>query len=102
MSIGSTQPFRPAGTVTVSATTTSAAQALAGGGDSVLVTNAAGAIAFVRFGADPSVTASSADVPVLADGQILLGVNGLIGYAAAVLQSGTGSVFFTRGDGSTY
>ena len=39
MAIGSIMPFRPTGTVTLSASTTSASVALAGGGDSVVVTN---------------------------------------------------------------
>ena len=100
MSAGSSQPFRPAGTVALSASTSSASIPLAGGGDSVLITNASAAVAFVRFGADASVAATASDTPVLPNARILLGVNSLIGYGAAALTSGTGSVYFTRGDGS--
>jgi hypothetical protein len=100
MSIGSSQPFRPAGTASLAAGTASASVALAGGGDSLLVTNASAATAFVRLGADPTVAATAADMPVLPNGRALLGVNPLITYAAALLTTGSGTVFFTRGDGS--
>ena len=100
MAIGSITPFRPTGTVSLGAGTSSAAVALAGGGDSVVVTNTSASLAYVRFGADPSVTASSADMPVMANSRVMLSVNSLVTYAAAVLASGSGGVLFTRGDGS--
>jgi hypothetical protein len=100
MAIGSITPFRPTGTVSLSAGTSSAAVSLAGGGDSVVVTNTSASLAYVRFGADPSVSASSADMPVLANARVMLSVNSLVSYAAAVLAAGSGSVLFTRGDGS--
>ena len=100
MATGSVTPFRPTGTVSISAGTTSASVQLARGGDSVVVTNTTAAITYVRFGADPSVTASAADMPVLPNARIMLAVNSLIAYAAAVLASGSGAVLLTRGDGS--
>lgn len=100
MAIGSITPFRPTGTVSLGAGTLSAAVALAGGGDSVVVTNASASLAYVAFGADQSATASSADMPVMANSRVLLSVNGLVNFAAAVLTSGSGVVLFTRGDGS--
>jgi len=100
MATGSITPFRPTGTVSLSAGTTSASVQLAGGGDSVVVTNTAAAIAYVRFGADPSVAASAADMPILPNAQAMPGVNFLIKYAAAVLASGSGAILLTRGDGS--
>lgn len=100
MPIGSTQPFRPAGTATLAASTSSASVALAGGGDAVVVTNTTNALAYVRFGADPSVTASIADMPVLANSRMILSINPLITYAAAVLTSGSGAILLTSGDGS--
>jgi hypothetical protein len=100
MAIGSTTPFRPTGTVPVSASTSSTAAALTGGGDSVVVTNTSTALAYVRFGADPSVMASSVDMPVMANTRVMLSVNSLVSYAAAVLSAGSGIVLFTRGDGS--
>jgi hypothetical protein len=74
--------------------------ALAGGGDSVVVTNTTGSLAYVRFGSDANVVATVTDMPVLPNTRIMLGVNSIIGYAAVVLATGTGGVFFTRGDGS--
>lgn len=84
----------------MSAGTTSASVQLAGGGDSVVVTNITASLAYVRFGADPSVTASTTDMPVLPNTRAMLAVNSLITYAATVLASGSGVVLLTRGDGS--
>ena len=100
MATGTVTPFRPTGTVSISAGTTSASGQLAGGGDSVVATNITSSLAYVRFGADPSVTASTADMPVLPNSCVMLAVNSLITYAAAVLASGSGTVLLTRGDGS--
>jgi hypothetical protein len=102
MSIGSSQPFRPAGTVAINATTTATSNRLNGEGETILVTNAATDVAFVSFGADASVTAATTgDLPVLPGTCILIGVNTLIKYAAAVLAGGSGQVYFTVGDGSS-
>lgn len=100
MAIGSVTPFRPTGTASINANTISASVQLAGGGDTVVVTNTTGALAYVRFGADPSVAASSVDMPVLPTARAVLAVNSLICYASALLVSGSGTVLFTRGDGS--
>jgi hypothetical protein len=100
MPLGSVSPFRPTGTVSVSVGSVSSNALLSGGGDSVVVTNATGALAYIRFGSDATVTASSADMPVLAGNRVILSVNSLISYAAAVSASGSGSILFSRGDGS--
>jgi hypothetical protein len=100
MAIGSIMPFRPTGTVTLAASTTSASVALAGGGDSVVVTNPTTSLAYVRFGSDATVPATAADMPVLPNTRVMLGVNSLIGYAMAILVSGSGGLLLTRGDGS--
>src|ERR1700688_3540868 len=100
MAVGSITPFRPTGTVTLSAGTSSASVTLAGGGDTVVVTNTTSSLAFVGFGADPSVTASASDMPVMPGAKVMLSVNGLVSHAAALLASGSGAVLFTRGDGS--
>jgi hypothetical protein len=100
MANGSIMPFRPTGTILASATTGSRYVALAGGGDSVVVTNTTGSLAYVRFGSDANVVATVADMPVLPNSRVMLGVNSIIGYAAVVLATGAGSVLFTRGDGS--
>lgn len=102
MSIGSTQPFRPAGTVSAAASTTAGAVALAGGGSAVLVYNAAGSTAFFRLGGASGLTASAADTPVPPGARMLVGAGPFVTNAAVVLTSGTGTVYFTLGDGDTY
>lgn len=100
MSIGASSAFRPTGTVALTAGTTSTSIQLAGGGESVVVTNATSSLAYVRFGADSSVAASSSDMPVLPNSRVMLAVNSLITFAAALLVVGSGNIAFTRGDGT--
>jgi hypothetical protein len=100
MSIGSNQPFRAAGTASVSASTTSSAVAMVGAGETVLVTNAANAVAFVAFGTSGSTTAKSASLPLLPNSRALLAANVYMTHAAVILTGGTGTVYFTLGDGS--
>jgi hypothetical protein len=100
MAIGSITPFRPTGTVALSASTSSTVVALAGGGETIVITNTTTSLAYIRFGADPTVSATNADMPVLANSRVMLSANSLVTYAAGVLVSGTGVVLFTRGDGS--
>jgi len=102
MSTGSTQPFRPAGTVSVAASTSSANVALTGGGTTVLVYNSSAATAFFVLGAASSLSASPTNTPVPAGARMLVEAGPFVTYAAAVLASGTGSVYFTIGDGDTY
>jgi hypothetical protein len=100
MPLGSVSPFRPTGTVSVSVGNVSSNTPLSGGGDSVVITNATTALAYVRFGSDMAVTATVADMPVLASSKIILSINSLISYVAALSPSGSGSILFSRGDGS--
>jgi hypothetical protein len=100
MPLGSISPFRPTGTVSVSINNVSANALLTGGGDSVVVTNPSNALAYIRFGADSTVVASTSDMPVLPGDRVILSVNSLITYGAAVAPSGSGIVLFSRGDGS--
>ena len=100
MPLGSVSPFRPTGTISVSVGSVSANVALSGGGDSVVVTNTTSALAYIRFGSDATVAASTADMPILANSRLILSVNSLISYAAAISPTGSGSILFSRGDGS--
>ncbi len=102
MAIGSNQPFRPSGTTQLSVNNTSTAGALIGNGDSVLIYNASATIAFVRFGTDLTVAASPTDTPIPANARMLLHIGSLATTVGAVLSSGSGAVFFTRGDGTVY
>jgi hypothetical protein len=102
MPIGSVSPFRPTGTASLSLATANASAnvQLVGGGDTVVVTNSSNVLAYVKFGSDQTVTATVADMPILPSSRAILQVNLLINYAAAIAPSGTGSILFSRGDGS--
>lgn len=103
MSIGSTQPFRPAGTAQVAASTTSSNVSLSGGGETVLVYNGSSGVAFIRFGVGSSLQATNQDVPVPPGTRMLVHVGGpFVTTVAATLSAGTGTVYFTRGDGTVY
>jgi hypothetical protein len=100
MPIGSISPFRPTGTVSLAASSVSSNVALTGGGDTVVVTNASTVLAYIRFGSDSTVVANASDMPVLANSRVILSVNSLIANAAAITSSGSGTILFSRGDGS--
>jgi len=102
MATGSTQPFRPAGTAALSASTSSGTIALVGGGTAMLVYNAASDTAFFRLGASSGLTASVTDTPVPPGQMMLVDGGPFVRYAAALLASGAGNVYFTIGDGDTY
>jgi hypothetical protein len=100
MPLGSVSPFRPTGTVSIPIGNVSSNALLAGGGDTVVVTNTTNALAYVRFGSDSTVAATTADMPILAGTRLILSVNSLISHAAALSPLGSGNVLFSRGDGS--
>jgi hypothetical protein len=100
MAVGAITPFRPTGTVSINASTTSAVAVLTGGGEAVVVTNTSLSLAYVRFGADPSVSASTVDMPVMPNQKVMLSIGSLVSYAATVLVVGSGAVLFSRGDGA--
>ena len=100
MPLGSVSPFRPTGTVSVSVGSASTNVSLSGGGDSVVVTNTTTSLAYVRFGSDPAVAATTVDMPILPNSRLILSINSLISYVAAISPSGSGLILFSRGDGS--
>jgi hypothetical protein len=102
MSTGSTQPFRPALTATIAASTTAAYTSIAGHGEAVLVTNTSASVAFIRFGTDSTVTASAADMPIPANARMLMHCGNIASTASVVLALGTGTVYVSRGDGTVY
>jgi hypothetical protein len=110
MSTGSTQPFNPAATVSIAATTASQAVTSGipappsgiGGPDTVLVYNASGSVAFVAFGNGGATAAAAGGYPVPPGASRLIAVNGNVNYAAAVLLTGTGNVFFSFGTGTVF
>jgi hypothetical protein len=108
VSIGSSTPFQPVTTVALTSSTASANIQLIGSGETVLITNSAPSLAFVRFGSDPTVQATiptvqgtPGDTPVLPNTKLLLRCGPIVSYCAAILNSGSGTVMFTRGDGSS-
>ncbi|GLR67571.1 hypothetical protein GCM10010909_22520 [Acidocella aquatica] len=102
MSTGSTQPFRPAGTAGAAATTRASQIALVGGGNAVLVYNSSASTAFFRLGGATGLTATLNDTPVPPGGRMLVGGGPFVSYAAVLLSAGSGTVYFTLGDGDTY
>ncbi len=102
MANGASQPFRPSYTASISATTAAAETALPAGGESVLIYNATSSVAFVRFGSSAGVAATLTDLPVPPNGRMLVAVNHLVTAVSALLHVGTGTVYFSRGDGSVY
>jgi hypothetical protein len=99
MASGSISPFNPETTVSIAATTSSAMVAIPGTGPTILVYNAAAAIGFLRLGTG-TLTASATDFPVPSGAQMLLSVSPAVTAAAAILSSGSGTIYVTRGTGS--
>lgn len=99
-----TRPFAPlahGNTVTVSASTTSAAGTLPAaivGGCDLRVHNATTAIAFVRWQNAAAPTATTDDIPIPAGGVEVFEANSAA-YVAVILSAGTGNVYFTVGRG---
>lgn len=102
MASGSIAAFNPEATVSLAATTTSAATALGGSGPSLLVYNASSSTAFLRLGATTVLTAALTDLPVPPASRVLLSVGATVAAAAVILSSGSGTVYLTRGSGSVY
>jgi hypothetical protein len=102
MATGSTQPLMVSATATLAAGTTSSNVALAGSGEAVLVYNATGVLAFIRFGMDATVVATSADMPIPPGARMLIHAGEFSKTVAAVLASGSGALYFSRGQGTVY
>jgi hypothetical protein len=103
MAQGSNQPMMASSTTaSVSGTTTTANVAIAGNGESCLVYNPGTTIAFVNFGTDNTVAATVTGFPIPPGGSRLIGISNLVKYAAAIMGTGTATIYFTRGNGSTY
>jgi hypothetical protein len=101
------EPFHPAddATATISATTTTARAAIKkrpAGAFQVRVHNAAAALCFYRIG-DAAVSASAGDIPLPAGAVEVVTVDNPAAdpetHVAAVLASGSGSIYVTTGVG---
>lgn len=98
MATGSVSPIYPRGTVAIAASDVSASATLPSPGDTVLVTNATDALAFVALGP----IASTANLPVPPGAQILLGAGAYATQVAVILAAGAtpDTVYATCCDGT--
>lgn len=97
---GTSEAFtQGANTVSVSASVASASSAISAGYPQLLVTNDTNSLAFVTTGIG-SATAAATSLPVGAKSQAVISVPVSHDFAAAILVSGTGTVYFTPGYGS--
>lgn len=94
----SLSPFTPATTVSIAATTATAQVSFGSGGRNVVVTNASTVTIFIKFGSSSAVTAAVTDYPVLAGMKETLD-RGDYTNVAAITASGSGTIYFTSGDG---
>jgi hypothetical protein len=104
--------FFPQSTVNIAATTTSQNVALpattiasyqTAGGDALLVYNSGTTVALVAFGSDNTVVATvGAGFPIPPGYHRLVGAGQYVTYAAAIMASSTGTVYFSRGSGHVY
>jgi hypothetical protein len=101
MSVGQNPPFFAAGIVAISASTTSSGAALPPGGDTVVITNPTAALAWIALGggATPPTAVAGACIPVLRGSRRIMSAQGAT-QVAAVLASGTGSLYAEVGTGS--
>src|SRR6185369_15755175 len=94
-------PMSPAGTVSLEVTNSSGNVALstAGPNAQVMITSApGGAVAFVKFGSNSSVTATTSDTPIL-PGSIQVFSIGAATYVAGITGASTATLYFTSGIG---
>jgi hypothetical protein len=98
---GTVQPFQPSYTISLAASTAAAGKILPPAGNTVLVTNAASDYAFVRLGTS-GVIAGPTDIPVPAGARLLLHAPVTVSAISVLLNSGTGTVFVSRGTGTAY
>lgn len=94
-------PFTPIGsTVNIAATNATQNVQLPAEGDSVKILNNSPVAAFINFGPTNAVTAALAtSMPVLPNSDQVFSVPPGVEFAAVILPSGTGTVYFTKGDG---
>ncbi len=95
-------PFTPGATVTVSATTASAATAMSlPAARQVMITAPAGngGIAFIKFGASDVVATVAASCPVLPGAIPIFTVPSTATHIAVITGSSTATLYVTSGDG---
>jgi hypothetical protein len=92
--------FTQHGITNIAAGTTSVAATLNGVGDTAVVTNQSTGLAWVSFGASAQTAVAGQGYPVVAGGQRLIGIGGLVTQAAAILATGSATVTIEVGHGA--
>jgi hypothetical protein len=110
MATGSVQPFNPAVTVSIAATTATSSTAsgiaqnpngLNNGPTECVVYNSGTTLAFVAFG-NGSAAALLTSYPVPPGATRLVSVGPNVNFAAAIMLTGAGTVYFSFGNGSVF
>ncbi len=107
--MSATQPFQEEYTLAIAAGTSAASIALPAGavtasplsayaGDALLVFNASATVAHLSLNG----TATGGNLPIPAGGSRLLTIGPLALTASIILDSGTGTVYLSRGTGHSY
>lgn len=93
--------FKPSGATQSITTSTTTANAAIGsnGSNQVFIYNAGTTAAFVAFGAGSGTAATTAGTPVPPGAVVILTKNPGQDYVAAILASGTGTVYAQVGEG---
>lgn len=99
---GQIQSFRANGCVSAAATTTSQDVTLPSGGDTIVVDNAGSDFCFVNFGGSAVVAtgAPNPSLPVPAGQHRQFACPVTVTTVGVIMNTGTGTIFFTRGDGT--
>ncbi len=98
--MASTQnPLSPAGTASLSCSSSNARVALAKSSNTVMVTApAGGAVTFIKFGSS-TVTAAVTDTPILPGSVQTFSIPPDATYVAGITASSTQTLYFTSGEG---
>lgn len=98
--MASTQnPFTPAGTVTISVSSSNVTTALSKATNAVMISApAGGAVAFIKFGTS-SVTAAVTDTPILPGSVQTFSVAPQVTHVGAITASSTQTLYATSGEG---
>jgi len=98
------QPFKSAGQASVALTTASAAVAIPGDGENILIVNATGVPVACDFQLVTLTAVATSPYLVPANSRMLVTIGrvGAVFGAAFPIGTAAASVYFMRGDGSTY
>jgi hypothetical protein len=100
--VGQIQSFEPSGCIAAAATTTTQSVLLPPGGDTIVIDNAGGDFCFVNFGGSAVIAtgAPNPSFPIPAGQHRQFACPATVTSVGVIMNSGTGTIFFTRGDGT--